>query len=156
MASFPDVGRLDGISGNKIKLFIDGSAVYAVQNLNWKISRAAKPLYGCGFPEAHGVTESGHKTYEIDFEILEVVGNLSINTEQSEKNEAGAGGGYVDPTDIRDAMIVITYPGQAQQMTKTFKHVNITNVEGGYEGGEDASAIGQKWSGFALTAEGLF
>jgi len=34
---FEMIGTADGISGNSVKLFLDGVPVLALQNFNWKI-----------------------------------------------------------------------------------------------------------------------
>lgn len=153
---FPDVGQLDGISGNSVQLVIDGVPVYALQNFNWEISKDKKPLHGCGFKRAHGITESAHKTYSIDFEVKEVLAASALNVAQLAKNEAAGAGGFADGTDIRDAIIILLYPGAASTRSKIFKGVNITKVSGGVEGGEDANPVGMKFEGFATDADGLF
>jgi len=38
------LGFADGISGNSVKMFIDGVPVLALQNFNWKIKKENPPL----------------------------------------------------------------------------------------------------------------
>lgn len=150
-----NIGFADGIAGNSIKMFIDGVPVLALQNFNWKIKKGKKPLYGAGFKKAHGVTRSAHKTYEIDFEIKEILTNSAINVVQTAKN-AVLLSGFDDFTDIRNAVIIIMYPGVAAVRSKTFTGVEITDQEGGFSDSEDAEPIGIKCSGFATGATGVF
>ena len=149
------VGAADGISGNTIKMFIDGVPVLALQNFNWKLKKGKKALFGAGFPTAHGVTRSAHKIYEIDFEIKEILENAAINTAQSAKNAAYLIG-FNDFTDIRNAEIIIMYPGASAVKSKTFTGVEITDCEGGFSDSEDAEPVGIKCSGFATGASGGF
>jgi hypothetical protein len=150
-----DLGFADGISGNSVKMFIDGVPVLALQNFNWKIKKDKKPLYGAGFKAAHGVTRSAHKSFEIDFEIKEILINSAINVAQAAKNAALLAT-FEDFTDIRNAIIIIMYPGAAAVRSKTFTGVEITNQEGGFSDSEDAEPIGVKCSGFATAATGIF
>ena len=150
-----DLGFADGIAGNSIKMFIDGVPVLALQNFNWKIKKSKKPLYGAGFKSAHGVTRSAHKIYEIDFEIKEILVNSAINAAQATKNAAFLTT-FEDFTDIRNAVIIIMYPGAAAVRSKTFTGVEITDQEGGFSDSEDAEPIGIKCSGFATGATGGF
>ena len=150
-----DLGFADGIAGNSIKMFLDGVPVLALQNFNWKIKKGKKPLFGAGFKTAHGVTRSAHKTYEIDFEIKEILFNSAINVAQTTKNAAILAL-FEDFTDIRNAVIIIMYPGAAAVRSKTFTGVEITDQEGGFSDSEDAEPIGIKCSGFATRATGLF
>jgi len=150
-----DLGFADGVSGNSIKMFLDGVPVLALQNFNWKIKKDKKPLYGAGFKSAHGVTRSAHKTFEIDFEIKEILINSAINVVQIAKNLAFLAA-FEDFTDIRNAVIIIMYPGAAAVRSKTFTGVEITNQEGGFSDSEDAEPIGVKCSGFATAATGIF
>ena len=150
-----DLGFADGVSGNSIKMFLDGVPVLALQNFNWKIKKDKKPLYGAGFKSAHGVTRSAHKTFEIDFEIKEILINSAINVVQTAKNVAFLAA-FEDFTDIRNAVIIIMYPGAAAVRSKTFTGVEITNQEGGFSDSEDAEPIGIKCSGFATAATGIF
>ena len=155
----PDIiealGLADGISGNSIKMFIDGVPVLALQNFNWKVKKNKKALFGAGFNTAHGVTRSAHKIYEIDFEIKEVLVNSAINVAQSVKNAAFLIG-FNDFTDIRNAEIIIMYPGVAAIKSKTFTGVEITDAEGGFSDSEDAEPVGIKCTGFATGAIGGF
>ena len=150
-----NLGFADGISGNSVKMFIDGVPVLALQNFNWKIKKAKKPLYGAGFKTAHGVTRSAHKTYEIDFEIKEILTNSVINAAETVKNALFAAT-FEDFTDIRNAVIIIMYPGAAAVRSKTFTGVEITDQEGGFSDSEDAEPIGIKCSGFATGVTGVF
>lgn len=150
-----DLGFADGIAGNSIKMFIDGVPVLALQNFNWKIKKSKKPLYGAGFKSAHGVTRSAHKVYEIDFEIKEILTNSAINAAQTAKNAAFLTT-FEDFTDIRNAVIIIMYPGAAAVRSKTFTGVEITDQEGGFSDSEDAEPVGIKCSGFATGATGVF
>src|SRR3990172_4490619 len=143
-----NLGFADGISGDSVKMFIDGVPLLALQNFNWKIKKDKKPLYGAGFKSAHGVTRSAHKTFEIDFEIKEILHNSAINAAQTVKNVAFLAA-FEDFTDIRNAVIIIMYPGAAAVRSKTFTGVEITNQEGGFSDSEDAEPIGIKCSGFA-------
>ncbi len=143
------IGVMDGIAENSIKLFIDGLPVFALKNFNWKISHPKKPLYGAGFPKAHGVTRAVHKTYEIDFEIAEVLSNKAFVASQLLKNTA-LQAPFSDLTDIRDATIIAMYPGAAIGESKLFTGVEITDYEGGFEDSEDAKPVGIKCKGFAL------
>ena len=149
------IGFADGISGNSIKMFLDGVPVLALQNFNWKIKKGKKALYGAGFKSAHGVTRSAHKTYEIDFEIKEILTNSAINVAETVKNAALLST-FEDFTDIRNAVIIIMYPGVAAVRSKTFTGVEITDQEGGFSDSEDAEPIGIKCSGFATGATGVF
>ncbi len=155
----PDIiealGSADGISGNSIKMFIDGVPVLALQNFNWKIKKNKKALYGAGFNTAHGVTRSSHKIYEIDFEVKEILENAAINTAQSAKNAAFLIG-FNDFTDVRSAEIIIMYPGAASVKSKTFTGVEITDCEGGFSDSEDAEPVGIKCTGFATGGSGGF
>jgi len=150
-----DLGFADGISGNSVKMFIDGVPVLALQNFNWKIKKAKKALYGAGFKSAHGVTRSAHKTYEIDFEIKEILTNSAINVVETAKNATFLKT-FEDFTDIRNAVIIIMYPGAAAIRSKTFTGVEITDQEGGFSDSEDAEPIGMKCSGFATGTTGVF
>ena len=150
-----DLGFADGISGNSIKMFIDGVPVLALQNFNWKIKKSKKPLFGAGFKTAHGVTRSAHKIYEIDFEIKEIITNSAINAVQAIKNLVFLTT-FEDFTDIRNAIIIIMYPGAAAVRSKIFNGVEITDQEGGFSDSEDAEPIGIKCSGFATGATGIF
>jgi len=150
-----DLGSADGIAGNSVKLILDGVPVLALQNFNWKIKKDKKPLYGAGYKQAHGVTRSAHKTYEIDFEVKEVLVNSAINVAQTAKN-IGLLAPYDDWTDVRNATVIVLYPGSAAVRSKTFKGVEITGCDGGFSDGEDADPIGMKMTGFAVTATGLF
>ena len=150
-----EVGSADGIAGNTIKMFIDGVPVMALQNFNWKLKKGKKALFGAGFPTAHGVTRSVHKTYEIDFEIKEILENAAINAAQSAKNAAYLIG-FNDFTDIRNAEIIIMYPGATAVKSKTFTGVEITDCEGGFADSEDAEPVGIKCTGFATGASGGF
>jgi len=150
-----DLGTADGIAGNSVKLILDGVPVLALQNFNWKIKKDKKPLFGAGYPQAHGVTRSIHKTYEIDFEVKEVLVNSAINAAQGAKN-AGLLAPYEDWTDVRNGTIIVLYPGAAATRSKTFKGVEITGCDGGFADGEDADPIGMKMTGFATSASGLF
>jgi len=152
---FEMIGAADGISGNSVKLFLDGVPVLALQNFNWKITKGKKALFGAGFSEAHGVTRSAHKTYEIDFEIKEVLANSAINAAETAKN-AAFGIGFSDFTDIRNAVIIVMYPGAASVNSKTFTGVEITDQEGGFSDSEDAEPIGIKCTGFATGVSGIF
>ena len=152
---FEAVGFADGISGNSIKMFLDGVPVLALQNFNWKIKKGKKPLFGAGFKSAHGVTRSAHKIYEIDFEIKEILTNTAINAVETAKNAALLST-FEDFTDIRNAVIIIMYPGVAAVRSKTFTGVEITDQEGGFSDSEDAEPIGIKCSGFATNATGIF
>ena len=98
-----DLGTADGIAGNSVKLILDGVPVLALQNFNWKIKKDKKPLFGAGHAQAHGITRSAHKTYEIDFEVKEVLVNSAINIAQTAKN-AALNASYDDWTDIRNAI----------------------------------------------------
>ena len=149
------VGAADGISGNSIKMFIDGVPVLALQNFNWKVKKNKKALFGAGFNTAHGVTRSAHKIYEIDFEIKEILENAAINTAEAAKN-ASFLIGFSDFTDIRNAEIIIMYPGATAVKSKTFTGVEITDCEGGFSDSEDAEPVGIKCSGFATGATGGF
>jgi hypothetical protein len=150
-----NLGFADGISGNSIKMFLDGVPVLALQNFNWKIKKGKKPLFGAGFKTAHGVTRSAHKIYEIDFEIKEILFNSAINVAQTAKNAAFLSL-FEDFTDVRNAVIIIIYPGAAILRSKTFTGVEITDQEGGFSDSEDAEPIGIKCSGFATRVTGLF
>ncbi len=152
---FEAVGFADGISGNSIKMFLDGVPVLALQNFNWKIKKGKKALYGAGFKSAHGVTRSAHKTYEIDFEIKEILTNSAINVAETAKNAALLST-FEDFTDVRNAVIIIMYPGASAVRSKTFTGVEITDQEGGFSDSEDAEPIGIKCSGFATGATGVF
>jgi len=152
---FEAVGFADGISGNSIKMFLDGVPVLALQNFNWKIKKGKKPLFGAGFKSAHGVTRSAHKIYEIDFEIKEILTNSAINAVETAKN-AVLLSTFEDFTDIRNAVIIIMYPGVAAVRSKTFTGVEITDQDGGFSDSEDAEPIGIKCSGFATGATGIF
>ena len=155
----PDIiealGSADGISGNSIKMFIDGVPVLALQNFTWKVKKNKKALFGAGFNTAHGVTRSSHKIYEIDFEIKEILENAAINTAQIAKNAAYLIG-FNDFTDIRNAEIIIMYPGAATVKSKTFTGVEITDAEGGFSDSEDAEPVGIKCTGFATGGSGGF
>ena len=155
----PDIiealGAADGISGNSVKMFIDGIPVLALQNFNWKVKKGKKPLYGAGFTSAHGITRSAHKIYEIDFEIKEILENAAINTAQAAKNAAFLIG-FNDFTDVRNAEIIIMYPGASALKSKTFTGVEITDCEGGFSDSEDAEPVGIKCTGFATGANGGF
>ena len=150
-----NIGFADGISGNSIKMFLDGVPVLALQNFNWKIKKGKKALYGAGFKSAHGVTRSAHKTYEIDFEIKEILTNSAINVAETAKNAALLST-FEDFTDVRNAVIIIMYPGASAVRSKTFTGVEITDQEGGFSDSEDAEPIGIKCSGFATGATGVF
>ena len=149
------IGFADGIAGNSVKMFIDGVPVLALQNFNWKIKKGKKPLFGAGFQSAYGVTRSAHKVYEIDFEIKEILVNTSINLVESAKN-AVLLSLFEDFTDVRNAVIIIMYPGVSVIRSKTFTGVEITDQEGGFSDSEDAEPIGIKCSGFATGATGIF
>ena len=149
------LGAADGISGNSVKMFIDGIPVLALQNFNWKVKKGKKPLYGAGFTLAHGITRSAHKIYEIDFEIKEILENAAISTAQTVKNAVYLIG-FDDFTDIRNAEIIIMYPGAAAAKSKTFTGVEITDCEGGFADSEDAEPVGIKCSGFATGVSGGF
>lgn len=146
----------DGVSGNSVKMLINGAPVLGLINLNWKISKDKKPVHGAGFGPAHGVVRSAHTLYEIDFEITEM---LVTFAELKAVLSAGAIAGgelYADPTDIRNAVIVLFYPGANSAMSKTFTGVEITEASGGIADGDDAEAISIKCSGFALGMIGGF
>ena len=149
------VGFADGVAENSIKMFIDGVPVMALQNFNWKVKKGKKALHGAGYPSAHGVTRSAHKLYEIDFEIKEMLENATINAAQTIKNIAYLIG-FDDFTDIRNAEIIIMYPGAAAIKSKTFTGVEITDTEGGFADSEDAEPVGIKCTGFATGASGGF
>ena len=153
----PDIiealGSADGISGNSIKMFIDGVPVLALQNFTWKVKKNKKALFGAGFNTAHGITRSSHKIYEIDFEVKEILENAAINTAQIAKNAAYLIG-FNDFTDIRNAEIIIMYPGAAAVKSKTFTGVEITDCEGGFSDNEDAEPVGIKCTGFATGGSG--
>ena len=155
----PDIiealGSADGISGNSIKMFIDGVPVLALQNFNWKVKKNKKALFGAGFNTAHGITRSSHKIYEIDFEVKEILENAAISTTQTVKNAVYLIG-FDDFTDIRNAEIIIMYPGAAAAKSKTFTGVEITDCEGGFADSEDAEPVGIKCSGFATGVSGGF
>ena len=145
----------DGISGNSIKLLINGVPVLGLVNFNWKIKHGKKPLHGAGFGPAHGVTRSAHKTYELDFEIAEILANTPLRAAFAAGSLAG-GEPYIDPTDIRNATIVVFYPGADSALSKTFTGVEITDCDGGFSDAEDAEAVSIKCSGFATGAIGVF
>jgi len=155
MSQIEDVGYADGIDGSSIKMLLDGVPVLALQDFNWKINKDKKALFGAGFPQAHGVTRSAHKTYEIDFEIKEILENGAINVAQTVKNTA-FNNIYQDFTDVRNAVVIIQYPGSSVVKSKTFTGVEISSAEGGFSDGEDADPVGIKCSGFATGASGLF
>jgi len=155
MSLIEDVGFADGIAGNSIKMILDGVPVLALQNFNWKINKGKKALFGAGFKEAHGVTRSAHKTYEIDFEVKEVLVNSAINAAQTTKNAAFLAL-YEDWTDVRNATVIILYPGSVAVRSKTFTGVEISGCEGGFSDSEDAEPIGMKMTGLATGASGIF
>ena len=142
------IGLMDGIASNSIKLYLDGVPIFALKNFNWKVSHSKKPLYGAGFPKAHGVTRSVHKTYEIDFEIAEVLGNSTFAAAQLLKNTA-LQAPFQDLTDIRDATIIVMYPGAAIGLSKIFTGCEIVDCDGGFDDTEEASPVGVKCKGFA-------
>ncbi len=155
----PDIiealGAADGISGNSVKMFIDGIPVLALQNFNWKIKKGKKALHGAGFTTARGVTRSTHKIIEIDFEVKEILENAAISAAQIAKNAVYLIG-FNDFTDIRNGVIIIMYPGASAVKSKTFTGVEITDVEGGFSDSEDAEPVGIKCSGFATGVSGGF
>lgn len=146
----------DGVSGNSIKMLINGAPVFGLQNFNWKVSKDKKPVHGAGFKEAHGAVRSHHKMYELDFEITEMLVSF-VELKAILAAGALAGGEvYEDPTDIRNALIVLAYPGANIAMSKTFSGVDITEASGGFSDAEDAEAINIKCSGFATGMQGGF
>ena len=148
-------GFADGISGNGVKVHLNGIPVLALRNFGWKIKRDKKPLRGAGYARAHGVTRSIHKEYELNFEIAEVLNNDALREAMAAGSEA-AGETYIDPTDIRNATIVVFYP-EAPLLSKTFTGVEITDCEGdGISNSADAQDLGLKCSGFCTGTEGVF
>ena len=81
--------------------------------------------------------------------------NIAINTAQAAKNATYLIG-FDDFTDIRNAEILIMYPGAAAVKSKTFSGVEITDYEGGFSDSEDAEPVGIKCTGFATGASGTF
>lgn len=146
----------DGVSGNSIKLLINGAPVLGCINLNWKVSKDKKPVHGAGFGPAHGVVRSAHKMYELDFEITEMLVTFAELKAVLSAGALAAGEVYNDPTDIRNAVIVLFYPGADSAMSKTFTGVEITEASGGFADAEDAEAISIKCSGFATDMVGGF
>jgi len=102
-----------------------------------------------------GLPAARTRSYEIDFEIKEILTNSAINAAQATKNAAFLTT-FEDFTDIRNAVIIIMYPGAAAVRSKTFTGVEITDQEGGFSDSEDAEPIGIKCSGFATGATGVF
>lgn len=145
----------DGVSGNSVKLHINGVPVLGLKNFSWKVKRGKKPLHGAGFGPAHGVTRSAHKLYELDFEVAEILANIPLRAAMA-AGSLVAGDSYTDPTDIRNAVIVIFYPGEDSVMSKTFTGVEITDCDGGFSDAEDADEVKIKCSGFATGAMGVF
>ena len=149
-------GLADGVSGNSVKMLINGAPVLGLINFSWKIGKSKKPVYGAGFKGAHGVVRSEHTTYEIDFEITELLVSFAELKAVLSAGSLAGGEMYENPTDIRNAVIVVFYPGLNSAMSKTFTGVEITNADGGFSDSEDAEAISIKCSGFALGMLGGF
>jgi hypothetical protein len=149
-------GLADGVAGNSVKLLINGMPVFGLVNFNWKVAKDKKPVYGAGFKGAHGVVRSHHKTYEIDFEVTELLITFAELKAALALGSLAAGELYVDPTDIRNATIVVFYPGANSVMSKTFTGVEITGADGGFSDSEDAEPISVKCTGFATDMIGGF
>jgi hypothetical protein len=142
-------GFADGIAGNSVKMLLNGMPVFGLVNLNWKISKDKKPVFGAGFADAHGVVRSNHTTSELDFEITELLISLAELKTVMAAGSLAAGELYLNPCDCRNATIVLFYPGLNAALSKTFTGVEITNTDGGFSDSEDAEAISVKCSGFA-------
>ena len=142
-------GFADGVAGNSVKLLINGVPVFGLKNFNWKIARDKKPVFGAGFAGAHGSVRSNHKTYEIDFEITELLVPMTELRAAMSAGSLAAGQMYLDPTDFRNGVIVLFYPGADAPMSKTFTGVELVACDGGISDSEDAEAISIKCSGYA-------
>ncbi|MBC8376972.1 MAG: hypothetical protein H8E26_13080 [FCB group bacterium] len=154
-------GLVDGIAGNSVSLFVNGIKIMALKNFNWKIKQEKTPLTGAGNKQAHGVTRSFHKEYEIDFEVKEIASGVLIDAAETVKNILTGTkqfklGDLVanDLLDVHNATIVLFYPGTLAWKSKVFTGCEFTDQEGGIS--DDGEPIGMKVSGFALDAKGLF
>lgn len=145
----------DGVSGNSVKMLLNGVPVLGLKNFTWKIKRGKKPLYGAGFGPAHGVTRSIHKEFELDFEVAEILANAPLRVAAA-AGSLVAGEVYKDLTDIRNATIVLFYPGADAALSKTFMGVEISDCDGGLSDAVDADDLKIKCSGFATSAMGVF
>lgn len=146
----------DGVAGNSVKMLINGAPVLGLINFNWKISKDKKPVHGAGFKGAHGVVRSNHTMYELDFEITEMLVTFAELKAVLSAGALAGGEVYNNPTDIRNAVIVIVYDGANIAMSKTFTGVEITEASGGFADSEDAEAISIKCSGFCTDMVGGF
>jgi hypothetical protein len=145
----------DGVAGNSVKMYINGVAALGLKNFTWKVMNPKKALTGAGFGPAHGVVRGAHKQYELEFEIAEILNNAPLRA-ASAVGQLAAGKIYKDLTDIRNAVIVLAYPGEDALMSKTFMGVEITDSEGGLSDSDDAEELKIKCSGFCLGTAGLF
>jgi hypothetical protein len=145
----PTPGFADGVAGNSVKLLVNGVPVFGLKNFNWKIARDKKPVFGAGFADAHGSVRSNHKTYEIDFEITELLVPMTALRAAMAVGSLASGELYLDPTDFRNGVIVLFYPGLDAAMSKTFTGVELVACDGGISDSEDAEAISIKCSGYA-------
>jgi len=154
-------GLVDGIAGNSVSLFVNGIKIMALKNFNWKVKQEKAALTGAGFKQAHGVTRSFHKEYEIDFEVKEIASGVLVEVAETAKNILTVSkqfkmGDVVanDLLDVHDATIVVFYPGKLAWKSKVFTGCEFTDQEGGIS--DDGEPIGMKVSGFALDGKGLF